>query len=231
MESFISYLNEISQGGISSEIDVGGFSFTIAVSILFGLTLKVLYNLYFRDNEPQDGSLARSLVIITPALTATFWMIHSSPVLSLGLLGSMSIIRFRTPIKRPEDIAFVIITLGVSIALAISKIPIAAILVGLLFVYTYLKDFTILSLSKDKFAVITFNTKEKISIEIINKKLADLKIKSEFISSRTYDGISSYVFNATQVEKDTHDKIIDYLTECDKSAHINVFYPNERLGA
>lgn len=54
------------------------FSFIIAMasSALFGYMLKNLYELYFQDNEPQDGSLARSLVLLAPALTATFWMIQ-----------------------------------------------------------------------------------------------------------------------------------------------------------
>ena len=69
---------------------VFGFTLSISIALVFGIMLNILYNLYFRDNEPQDGSLARSLVLLTPSLCATFWMIQSSIILSLGLLGSLS---------------------------------------------------------------------------------------------------------------------------------------------
>lgn len=229
MEQFLHYLTNIETS--QTDVDLVRFTISIFISIVFGLILNVLYNLYFKDNEPQDSSLARSLVLITPAMTAIFWMIQSSLVLSLGLMGSMSFVRFRTPVKRAEDISFIVVSIGVSIAIAIDVVPIAAILVGLIFLYTFGRNYSFKSLAKEKFAVITFNTKQNLHVEDILNKMRKLKIKEEFVSSRTYDGITSYVFNAKNVEQRAHDKIRDFFSSIDSEAHINIFFPNDRLGA
>ena len=108
MNSIADVLSDLDIGtGVQG--DVGAFALVMVVAIVFGVLLFLLYNLYFHDNEPQDGSLARSLILLTPSLTATFWMIQSSVILSLGLLGSLSFVRFRTPVKRSEDVTFIVI--------------------------------------------------------------------------------------------------------------------------
>ena len=212
------------------ETDWLQFGFIMGTAIVFGVLLKLLYTLYFRENEPQDFSLARGLILITPALTATFWMIQSSLVLSLGLLGTLSFVRFRTPVKRAEDVAFIIVALAVSVALAIGAIPVALILVGCLFIYTGIRNLPVLPMGRKKSAVITFNTKKSISSEDIMMALKALDIKSEFVSARTYDGITSYVFNASRIAGKNRDGITDKLNDLDGQSQINVFFPDQRLG-
>jgi len=225
-------LQSVSATAGDGDSNVVGFAICLIVSVVFGLLLQALYFFYFHDNEPQDGSLARSLLLLTPALTATFWMIQSSLVLSLGLLGSLSFVRFRTPIKRAEDISFVIIALAVAIACATGNFVIAGALVGLLYIYTISRNFFMRRLvSKDRFAVVTFNTKKGLPVQQVTEHLAKVGVSPEFVSSRAYDGVTSMVFNARKVSDNGHDAINTTLHQLDGEAHVNVFYPNERLGA
>ncbi len=215
----------------SGDLDLSGFTITIGIALLFGLCLKTLYGLYFNDNEPQDGSLARSLVILTPAFTSIFWMVQSSLVLSIGLLGSMSFVRFRTPVKRAEDVSFIVVSLSIAIACAIGLPMIAGVITILLFTYTFIRNYMADNSYEKEFAIITFNTKENITLSDINNKFKYLKLKAEFVSSRTYDGITSLVFNVKKLNQQLHDEISTGLAEFDDQAHINIFYPNDRLGA
>jgi hypothetical protein len=212
------------------QLDVTGLVTSLVIAILMGMMLKILYNLYFRDNEPRDASLARSLVLLTPALTATFWMIQSSLILSLGLLGSLSFVRFRTPVKRAEDVSFIVVALSVAISCAISQYLVGMSLLGLLFIYTVSRNVFFDSM-QDRFAIVTFNTKrDTTSLEII-RAMEVAKVKPEFVSSRTYDGITSFVFNVAKMKKSAHDEISKLLSVLDQDSHINIFYPNERLGS
>ena len=52
------------------------------------------------------------------AITTLFIGVQLSIPLSLGLLGSLSIIRFRTPIKEPEEVGFIMLVLAASISAA-----------------------------------------------------------------------------------------------------------------
>ena len=222
-------LNKVAAGP-ATQIDYLQFVLIISVAIGFGLILRLLYTFYFHDNEPQDGSLARGLVILTPALTAIFWMVQSSLTLSLGLLGSLSLIRFRTSVKRVEDVAFIVVMLAVSISLAVRAPAIAAVLLGVLFIYALIKNRAAVFFKGGNFAIITFNTRKFLSSDEILATLVKLDIAADFVSSRTYDGITSYVMSSRKVGRIMHDKIQKCLVELDGEAHINIFYPNERLG-
>ena len=217
------------EGGVQG--DVFSFALVMGVAIAFGVLLFLLYNLYFHDNEPQDGSLARSLILLTPALTATFWMIQSSVILSLGLLGSLSFVRFRTPVKRSEDVTFIVIALAVSIACATMNFAISAVLVGFLFMFTLIRNFWSVSFSKSgRFAVVTYNTKLDVSVGDVKGCFKEVGIQSQFVSSRSYDGITSFVFNAHKVSKEQHEALSEKLSVFDRKASFNIFYPNDRIG-
>ena len=230
MNGFLEQLADVDlESGIHG--DIGGFAFAMIVAIFFGLLLFLLYNLYFQDNEPQDGSLARSLILLTPALTATFWMIQSSIILSLGLLGSLSFVRFRTPVKRSEDVTFIVIAICSAIACATYSFAIGATLISILFGFTIIRNFwNINILRHGRFAVVTFNTKKSTSIAAIKTLFKEVGVQGEFVSSRTYDGITSFVFNAKNISKSQHDILSDKLQEYDHGASFNIFYPNDRLG-
>ena len=215
------------------DIDYLQFFLVVVAAIGFGLALRALYTFYFRDREPQDGSLARGLVILTPALTALFWMAQASLTLALGLLGSLSLIRFRTPVSRVEDVAFIAIMVAIAIALAVNVPVVALILLAILFVYTFVKNRTARMLGEKKggFTVITFNTHKLLSSDALLAALAKANVPGEFVSSRMYEGITSYVLSSHHMRRASHDDLQRCLVELDGKAQINIFYPSERLGA
>lgn len=209
------------------------FLIMLLIAILYGIMLNILYGVYFRDNEPMDASLARSLVLLTPTLMTIFWVIQFSLPLSVGLLGTLSFVRFRSPVKRAEDISFIVIALACSISCAIMKPLIGGGLILLFLVYSLVRN-TVNpgGLNAKDFAVLTFNTKESPKISELEKLFAGARCNSfEFVSSRTYDGITSFVFNIANLRKSNLNTLTQKLEERDPSASINVFYPNGRLGS
>ena len=80
-------------------------------------------------------------IIFPPAMTVISWTIAGNLGLSLGMIGALSIVRFRTPVKSPIELVFyfVLIVIGISITVA----PIYTILIFLLtcivpFIFKYL---------------------------------------------------------------------------------------------
>ena len=67
-----------------------------------------------------------------PAMTVISWTIAGNLGLSLGMIGALSIVRFRTPVKSPIELVFyfVLIVLGISITVA----PIYTVLIFFLHV-------------------------------------------------------------------------------------------------
>jgi len=66
-------------------------------------------------------------VALTMITTLVILAVTSNVVLSLGMVGALSIVRFRTAIKEPLDIAFLFWSIAVGIVLAAGMIPLAVI--------------------------------------------------------------------------------------------------------
>jgi hypothetical protein len=209
------------------------FVVMLSIALLYGVMLNILYSLYFRENEPHDGSLARSLVLLTPTLMTIFWVIQFSLPLSVGLLGTLSFVRFRSPVKRAEDVSFIVIALACSISCAILKPLIGGGLIMMFLVYSLVRNYLLpYQLNGKNFAVLTYNTKKHPSIGEIENILKNARCRTyEFVSSRTYDGITSFVFNIANLRKASLNTVTEHLEIADKDSSINIFYPNGRLGA
>ncbi len=99
--------------------NIGLTTFFILLLVSFFASLYIS-RLYVRFYRPRGtGSLAyRSFPLLGISVTAIFICVQFSLPLSLGLLGALSIVRFRTPIKEPEEVGFIMLTIATAISCA-----------------------------------------------------------------------------------------------------------------
>jgi hypothetical protein len=111
------------------QIGPGVFTVLMVVSAVSSFFISYLY-LHFYATRATGSQIHRAFPLLGVAITAIFICIQFSLPLSLGLLGALSIVRFRTPVKEPEEIGFIMLVIALSIAIATFKLAFA----GLLFV-------------------------------------------------------------------------------------------------
>lgn len=227
MEEIIKIL-ESSKGTVDMGLNsVMPFVVTIILSMLFGLALKFLYHFYFRGNQAQDSSIARSLLLLTPAFGAVFFMVQTNLTLSLGLLGSLSFVRYRTPVKRSEDISFIILSIATALSAATGDYLIGVFLLLIIFFYSDCKK-RFFEKESAQSAILTFNSKKVIPSRNILNAIEKEHLSANFMSSRTYDGIQSMVFQLN-LPKEGHDKVNELIQGLDREAQISIFYPSDRM--
>ena len=100
----------------------------IALILAFGIGLFIffVYKKTFKG-VMYSSSFGVSLIAMTMITTVVILAVTSNVVLSLGMVGALSIVRFRTAIKEPLDIAFLFWAIGVGIVLAAGMIPLAVV--------------------------------------------------------------------------------------------------------
>ena len=100
----------------------------IAIALAFGLGMFIflVYKKTY-SGVMYSASFATTLVALTMITTVVILAVTSNVVLSLGMVGALSIVRFRTAIKEPLDIAFLFWSIAVGIVLAAGMIPLAVI--------------------------------------------------------------------------------------------------------
>ena len=98
----------------------------IALTLAFGLGAFIFY-IYKKTfmGVMYSSSFAVTLIALTMISTLVILAVTSNVVLSLGMVGALSIVRFRTAIKEPLDIAFLFWSIAVGIVLAAGMIPLA----------------------------------------------------------------------------------------------------------
>ena len=101
----------------------------LAVSLLLGLCIYAVYRRCFMG-VVYDHSFAISLVIMTVLVSVIIVTISSNVMLSLGMVGALSIVRYRTAVKSPLDLMFLFwaITTGIAVGATYYYIGIVAFL-------------------------------------------------------------------------------------------------------
>ena len=100
----------------------------VALALAFGLGLFI-FLVYQKTctGVMYSSSFGVTLVALTMITTLVILAVTSNVVLSLGMVGALSIVRFRTAIKEPLDIAFLFWAIAEGIVLAAGMIPLAII--------------------------------------------------------------------------------------------------------
>ncbi len=110
----------------------------IALTLAFGLGafIFLVYKKTFKG-VMYSASFGVTLIALTMISTLVILAVTSNVVLSLGMVGALSIVRFRTAIKEPLDIAFLFWSIAVGIVLAAGMIPLAvfgSIVIGVILI-------------------------------------------------------------------------------------------------
>ncbi len=156
----------------------------IAIGLALAFCLGMF--IYFVYKKTYSGVMfsrvfGGSLVALTMITTMVIMAVTSDVVLSLGMVGALSIVRFRTAIKEPMDLAFLFWAIAAGIVLAAGMIPLAivgSIIIGaIMIIFCNLK-----TVEKPFIAVITCASPE--DEQLVNEYLKQ-KVKKAIIKSKS----------------------------------------------
>lgn len=103
----------------------------LAVALMIGLFIFVIYKKTLTGVLYSEG-FALTLVGLSLVTTLVIMAVTSNVVLSLGMVGALSIVRFRAAIKEPVEIVFLFWSLAVGIVIGAGMIPLAVIGSGII---------------------------------------------------------------------------------------------------
>ena len=109
-----------------TSVNVADMAITLILAFGLGMFIFLVYKKTYSGVMYSSG-FGVTLVALTMITATVILAVTSNVVLSLGMVGALSIVRFRTAIKEPLDIAFLFWSIGVGIVLAAGMIPLAII--------------------------------------------------------------------------------------------------------
>ena len=102
------------EGYATSELNMGTMFFCMGIAAAIGLYIFMIYKLV-NKNSFYNRNFNISLIALTVITAAIILTIQSNIVVSLGMVGALSIVRFRTAIKDPMDLVFLFWSISVGI--------------------------------------------------------------------------------------------------------------------
>jgi len=109
-----------------SAVSLLDMALALVLAFCLGMFLFLVYKKTYQG-VMYASSFGVTLIALTMITTVVILAVTSNVVLSLGMVGALSIVRFRTAIKEPLDIAFLFWAIAVGIVLAAGMIPLAVI--------------------------------------------------------------------------------------------------------
>ena len=191
------------------EIDISLTNLVISLltSIVCAYVIKIVYLKYAKTlNNKENFSDVFILLSITTTIVIT--VVKFSLALSLGLVGALSIVRFRAAIKEPEELVYLFMIIGIGLASGSAQFEVAFILTGAAFVIIFISD----KFSKKK---ITFNS-EILNIDISKNDYDAFSEKLKNVSTKNKIEIELKSLNK-QDEKFHIVYIVKNLYETDKA--------------
>ena len=114
------------QSLMDMNIRTGDVLLNLLVALLCGLVIAQTYKLTF-GGASYSKSISNSLVVLAMITTVVIIVIGNNLARAFGLVGAMSIIRFRTAVKDPMDIVFIFFSLTIGLAAGVGLAQIAII--------------------------------------------------------------------------------------------------------
>lgn len=154
----------------------------LGMSFIIGLFIFMVYKKTF-SGVMYSASFGISLVAMSMITTLTILAVTSNVVLSLGMVGALSIVRFRTAVKEPMDIAFLFWAISVGIVMGAGLIPLGvfgSVFIGIILVLFANKK------SNDNPYILVINCSnddaEKTVVAAIKNQVKNHLIKSKTVS-------------------------------------------------
>jgi len=165
-----------------SSISILDMALALALAFALGLFIMQVYKKTFKG-VMYSANFGVSLMMLTVITTLIILAITSNVVLSLGMVGALSIVRFRSAIKEPIDIAFLFWAISGGIVIGAGLITLAvlgSIFIGIIMILFVNKK------TRDNPYILVMNCEndecEKNAMELVGKKVNKHMVKSKNVS-------------------------------------------------
>ena len=110
----------------SSEISLFGFVINLVITAVLAHILSIIY-VKFGQSLSNRHVFSRNFILIAMTIMVVITVVKSSLALSLGLVGALSIVRYRTAIKEPEELAYTFLTIAIGLGMGADQTAVTAV--------------------------------------------------------------------------------------------------------
>lgn len=183
--------DNIIQMDLIEELSPAYIALVLATALCCGILIYMVYKFFYRGAVYSENF---GLLLVMTTLTVAFVImtIASNIVLSLGMVGALSIVRFRTAVKDPLDVGFLFLSIAAGLTAGAGLFLIAGI--GTVFICMVFIAFFMLDRKKSTFLLIV--RYENSAEEEVYRLVSSAKHKVKSVAKRADKTESTYMVNS-----------------------------------
>lgn len=194
-------------------------------SLLIGVIFGYILYLMIRKTSKLVGDNSGYMVILPiliPVMILIISIIKSSLALSLGLVGALSIVRFRTPIKEAEELVYLFFAIAIGLGLGAGEILLTSVtfifIVSIMFVVSRFRKVDKL----DNVYLDIFHHSSDLKLEEVSKILKNNNISYQVkrVDNGQKESSITYAMNLSNV--DSLERLLKEIKGLDKTIQINL---------
>ena len=231
MDQSLPSRKELENFFLNSNIDINFSNFFIAIllSLILAYAVKITYIKVGRALNDKDY-FSDTFIPLAIVTTLVITVIKFSLALSLGLVGALSIVRFRAAIKEPEELVYLFLVISIGLANGANQFLLAIIATLIIVTFLLIRGYY---QSKNKSSFQFSADANILNINIIDNNKKDineitnqLKIQFKYLklkSANIEKNKSNYVF-WYEVENDNTEKFLNTIKEiCDENLNVSIY--------
>jgi hypothetical protein len=199
----------------------------LALQFITAIVLSFIVRAYYmRFAAPMGnlGNIGDALPILAIVTFLVILVVKTSLALSLGLVGALSIVRFRTPIKEPMELAFIFIAIAIGLGTGAGKHKLTAGVILVLIAIDYIR--VMLSKKQISAKTLLIDVAESSDINLMNQLVGALKNTSGTVRLSRLElgnGSISLVAHLDHTQEGDIGRLLGEIKDISATAHCTLF--------
>ena len=209
----------------SIEVDIPYLISVLLIGIGISLFMRWYYIRYGRTNTNRE-LVADSFPLLIISITLIIYLIKSSLALSLGLVGALSIVRFRAAIKEPEELVYLLFVIALGLGLGAKQVTAVLIIFIITIIFLFLWNKFRKSEKIGNKIIISLNLKKnKNNIDILNDWIKLINKYGKVIELYRYEEDRDFTnasFTIDKIEINEIENLKNEIFKLDENVEISV---------
>ncbi len=201
-----SFLSEIANQFSAGESSIIDFLINIFITIILSYIIGLVYAKY-GNSLSNRKKLTQTFVLISVTVMLVISIVKSSLALSLGLVGALSIVRFRTAIKEPEELVYFFVAIALGLGLGANQRIVTLTGAIVIILYIVIQNFNAAKSAVQQNLIVTLSNIGDVGLDE-NKILELLRKYSSNIELRRLDDANGFTELSLSIEFKDFESII-----------------------
>ena len=220
MDELIKLQEMIGTGSVELNIAEIMFNFTMCVAMSF-----VVRAFYIKYSYSLTGKMhiASVLPILASVIFLVIIIVKSSLALSLGLVGALSIVRFRTPIKEPEELVYLFLVIALGLGYGAGFVLETTLITTSILLIIYISVFKKKSIQTNEYNLVVDWKNQNIKFDSLITIVSEYSNTVKLIRLDTNKNANTAVLLITPAVDTNIDNLVEQLQSKDNDMNITFF--------